>query len=197
MKRIIPICLAAGLAAALLFGAAAARDAQNLCAGLVRLHVIAASDSEGDQAQKLRVRDAVLAALKDFAPSDAEDAAEQLAARLPELAEAARSALDTPAIVTVRLCREVYPTRDYGTFALPAGEYASLQVRIGAAEGRNWWCVVYPALCRFAEGIEWLDAAETAGFSDAQLRLIRTKPDEIQYRLKLVEWLQRLRQKNR
>ena len=194
MKRAIPICLAVGLAAALLVGAAAARDAQDISAGLVRLHVIAASDDSFDQAQKLRARDAVLKALEGFAPSDARAAAEQLAARLPELAEAAQSALQTQTPVTVRLCRETYPTRDYGTFALPAGEYASLQVRIGAAEGRNWWCVVYPALCRTAEGVEWLDAAEAAGFSDGQLRLIRTKPEEIQYRLKLAELLQRLRQ---
>ena len=111
------------------------------------------------------------------------------------LAAAAQAALPEPKPVELRLCREHYPTRNYETFALPAGEYCSLQVRIGQAEGRNWWCVVYPALCRSAEGICWEEAAETAGFSDGQLRLIRVEPGRVRYRLKIAEWRDALRRR--
>ena len=183
------------MAALLCFGAAEAKTAQDLSAQLVRLHVIAASDSDRDQAEKLQVRDAVLRELGHLQAGSAEEAETIIREKLAALAAAAQAALPEPKLVELRLCREHYPTRNYATFALPAGEYCSLQVRIGQAEGRNWWCVVYPALCRSAEGICWEEAAETAGFSDGQLRLIRVEPGRVRYRLKIAEWLDALRRR--
>ena len=183
------------MAALLCFGAAEAKTAQDLSAQLVRLHVIAASDSDQDQAEKIKVRDAMLRQLENLRAEDGHAARAWIEAQLPALAAAAQAALPEPKPVELRLCREHYPTRNYATFALPAGEYCSLQVRIGQAEGRNWWCVVYPALCRSAEGICWEEAAETAGFSDGQLRLIRVEPGRVHYRLKIAEWLDALRRR--
>lgn len=196
-RRILSLCLLLGLAAALALGAQAAREGQVLAGSLVRLHVIAASDSERDQQVKLQVRDAVLNALPEL-PEDcgAEGAVSVLRAALPELARAASDALEQAGEeerVTVRLCTEQYPERDYGTFALPAGEYVSLQVRIGAAAGHNWWCVVYPNLCRAASTDVFRMEAEAAGLSSGQMRLMMVDSGSVQFRFRFLELLQKLR----
>ncbi len=186
----------AGLTAGLTLGAAVLAQGQSLSGSLVRLHVIAASDSQEDQQVKLQVRDAVLAALPEALPDEsAEQAVEELRGALPALAQAAQTALQAAGRqepVTVRLCAEEYPARDYGSFALPAGEYVSLQVRIGAAEGQNWWCVVYPSLCTAASSEELEAAAEAAGFSDGQLRFMTVDSKSVRFRFKLLEWFQKL-----
>ena len=119
---------------------------------VVRLHVLANSDSEADQALKLKVRDAVLAAsapLVEDCTTQAE-AVEALTAHLSELESAALAVIasegyDYP--VTVLLGEEDYPTRVYESCAFPAGTYVSLRVLIGEGEGQNWWCCLFPPLC--------------------------------------------------
>ena len=116
----------------------------------VRLHVIANSDEAADQAQKLRVRDGVLACVSGLTADceTADDARECIAAHLPEIAEAAQRVLVGSGYdVTVSLGPETYGTRDYASFSLPAGTYPSLRVQIGEAAGKNWWCVLFPSLC--------------------------------------------------
>ena len=120
-----------------------------ISADLVRLHVLAVSDDAYEQALKLRVRDAVLEKTQALLDG-AEAPRETLEANLDEIAQTAEDCLrslgaETP--VTVRLGKELFPTRTYETFALPAGVYESLRVRIGAGEGHNWWCVVFPSIC--------------------------------------------------
>ena len=95
---------------------------------LLRLHVIAASDDEEEQALKLRVRDAVLSYLAPRLEGAADREAEGRA-------------------VSVTLGRERYPLREYEGFTLPAGEYESLRVVLGEGQGHNWWCIVFPPLC--------------------------------------------------
>jgi len=118
---------------------------------LIRLHIIADSDADGDQAVKLAVRDDLLA---EFAPKLAEDSPEgarqTLQALLPDLeAAAARSAKRNgfDGTVAVSYERSVFPTRLYGNVRVPAGTYDALVVRLGSASGHNWWCVMYPPLC--------------------------------------------------
>ncbi len=128
----------------------------------VRLHVIANSDEAADQAQKLRVRDGVLACVSGLTADceTADDARECIAAHLPEIAEAAQRVLAGSGYdVTVSLGPETYGTRDYASFSLPAGTYPSLRVQIGEAAGKNWWCVVFPTLCTAATS----DEAELQG----------------------------------
>ena len=132
----------------LLTGTWAQARSQLLAARLVRLHVIAVSDDDAEQAVKLQVRDAVLAYLEPQLQGVTDvDAAQQLiAGDLDGIARAAQAAAgERP--VRVALGPEHYPTRDYGTFALPAGVYTSLRVTLGAGVGHNWWCVLYPGLC--------------------------------------------------
>lgn len=123
-----------------------------LSGDVLRLHVLANSDSAADQALKLAVRDRVLAeaAARLEGVTDQKDAQRVLAASLEPLARAgaeavAQAGYDYP--VTVRLEDAWFPTREYDGFALPAGEYRALRVLIGEGKGRNWWCVVFPPLC--------------------------------------------------
>ena len=146
-------------------------DRQKLRQELIRLHVVAASDSEEDQAVKLQVRDAVIEAVQRDLQSltDMEQARSYLKANLPKIEVAANQVLAEagfPDTVRVRLCVEEFAARVYDTFTLPGGLYESLRIVIGEGEGQNWWCVVFPSLCLPAttEGFE--EVACGAGFSD-------------------------------
>ena len=145
--KIWELALLFSLCVSLLAGLWAGREQRALAAGLIRLHVIAASDAPADQAAKLRVRDAALElltpALGDAASP--EEARALVEALLPELRAAAEAASGEEARAS--LGWEDYPTRLYDGFALPAGRYLSLRLSLGEARGRNWWCVVFPPLC--------------------------------------------------
>ena len=148
-----------------------AKDKQMLSKNLIRLHVVADSDSAEDQAVKLQVRDAITeklaAVMDDF--QDLESAKAYLQEQLPVIEGIANEVLKSAgsackAVVT--LAKETFPTRAYDTFTLPAGVYESLRVTIGSGEGRNWWCVVFPRLCVSATTDGFEDTAVGAGFSD-------------------------------
>ena len=149
-------------------GTWASARSEALSDALVRLHVIAVSDEAEEQEIKLRVRDSVLAYLEPRleGADDAAEARELISAELDGIKAAAETAAEGRE-VSVTLGREYYPTRDYGTFALPAGSYESLRVVLGEGEGHNWWCVVFPPLCLSAAEAE--NALETLGGDSAQL----------------------------
>ena len=178
-KRIISLVLL-GISV-LTVTACAALQAQSQCMAekIIRLHVVANSDSDVDQAVKLRVRDAVLREAQNVL-SDASDAKQAITAQLPALEAAANAELrrqgsgDT-ACVSFR--RELFPTRDYDTFSLPSGVYQSLRVTIGEGAGHNWWCVVFPPLCTTAAAGDMEEAARDAGLSEDDVALI-TRSDE-------------------
>ena len=191
------LALLAGLAAVLLTGALSLGEQTALSEKVVRLHVLANSDSQEDQELKLRVRDRVLAETEALleASADRKDAEQRLTAALPELErlaaeEIAESGYDYP--VSVRLEETAFPTRTYDGFTLPAGEYLALRVLSGAAEGQNWWCVVFPPLCAAASE----DVAETAlaaGLSEDQVGLITEENRGYELRLKSVELWEKLK----
>lgn len=175
---------------------------------VIRLHVLAASDSAGDQQNKLAVRDAILpvaAAALEGCESRAAAAARlrELIPQLEEVAAARLRELDAPAPVTVTLGQESYPTRAYEGFCFPAGEYLSLRVVIGAGEGANWWCVLFPSLClSVAEGgrrEELEEAFVAVGLTPEQYRVITESDESTTYRLrfKLLEVLSRVRDRVR
>ena len=141
----------------LVTGVWAAGSQSALADKVVRLHVIANSDSDADQALKLRVRDAVLAAAGDCLDgiTDRRSAENILSGKLQALADAgaaevAAQGFDYPVSVSLENCW--FPTKEYDGFALPAGTYRAVRVVIGEGAGRNWWCVLYPGLCSFAQG---------------------------------------------
>jgi len=157
---------------------------------VIRLHVLANSDSEADQALKLKVRDAVLertgALLADVKTRD--EAERILSSSLDEIRTVASDTLKrngSEYIVRVSLSEEDYPTKRYEKLAFPAGEYLSLRVMIGEAEGENWWCVLFPPLCLSAATSkrEAEEAFLAAGLSGEQYRII-TDTDETKYKLR-------------
>ena len=163
---------------------------------LLRLRVIAESDESADQADKLLVRDAVLAALEPRIADCAslEEARAAALEALPQLAEAAGKALEKagrPRPLTLRLGAEDCPLRAYETFTLPAGNYETLTVTLGAGEGHNWWCVVFPPLCLAAAGEGGEEDEEWSVFSPAEQRLMTAGSVEIRFRC--LELLQKLR----
>ena len=160
------------LLAAFVWCGALVADRQNLRKELIRLHVVAASDSAEDQAIKLRVRDAVTESLTDEMANltDVNQAKAYLQENLPKIEAIANRVLEEAGcsdVATVSLDVEEFSTRVYDTFTLPAGVYDALRIVIGEGEGQNWWCVVFPALCLPATADGFEETASCAGFSDA------------------------------
>lgn len=152
----------------------------------VRLHVIANSDSEHDQNVKLIVRDRVLEELRILL-SDTEEQADAIAV-IEENLEYLRlvcnetlESLGETFSAELYLKDEKYPTRHYENISLPAGVYRSLQIKIGNAEGKNWWCVLFPTLCTSAARTE--AALVRTGFTSDQIGVL-TNGESPKYKLK-------------
>ncbi|MBQ9805308.1 MAG: stage II sporulation protein R [Clostridia bacterium] len=166
---------------------------------VVRLHVLANSDSTEDQTLKLQVRDAVLEITTPLLSDckSQEEARARLKEHLTAIQGAAKEVLaeagrNDP--VKIVLGQEDYPTRDYDSFCFPEGSYLSLRVEIGDAEGQNWWCCVFPPLCLGSASAS-KDTAEDAfiqvGLTPSQYKII-TESDQPVYRVrfKLLELFQ-------
>ncbi|MBQ9113224.1 MAG: stage II sporulation protein R [Clostridia bacterium] len=165
---------------------------------VLRLHVVANSDSEADQALKLEVRDAILEcnALLCEDCDSVEDARAVLEERLEEIRLCAKEKMESLGYtydVEVRLCEEEYPTKQYGSLCFPSGEYLSLQVLIGEAAGKNWWCVLFPPLCLSAATKTQTneDAFISVGLNPEQYRIItETQTPTYEVRFKILEALE-------
>lgn len=169
---------------------------------VLRLHVLANSDSEADQALKLEVRDAILEHCSPrLAACKSRDEAEEVVLAMQNEIEAIAEKTVFEAGcdygVSVTLGKEEYPERSYDSLCFPSGEYLSLRVCIGEAEGKNWWCVLFPPLCLETASIktrkEVEEAFVAAGFTPEQYKII-TESDKVTYRVrfKLLEILEEL-----
>ncbi len=156
---------------------------------VVRLHVLANSDSEEDQTVKLAVRDAILDVtvplLQDC--KSKEDAVALLEENRPMLTGTAQAVLQKEGldqVVTIEMGLEDYPTRTYDSLCFPAGEYVSMRINIGEGEGQNWWCCVFPPLCLGTATVNEKkaeDACISVGFTPTQYKII-TESDQPVYR---------------
>ena len=196
---ILELALLIGVTVFLLTGAWAANTQGELADRVVRLHVIANSDAEEDQALKLQVRDAVLARTEAIlrASADREEAESWLAAALPELERLAEETVAASGFdygVTAELAEASFPTKDYDGFSLPAGRYLALRLVIGQGTGQNWWCVVFPPLCTAAAS-EVPETALAAGLTEDQVSLMTGEDDGYVLKFKVVEWWEELWQR--
>jgi stage II sporulation protein R len=185
------------LAALLAWGTALERQQQRISDSLIRLHVVAASDSQEDQEIKLQVRDAVLAELEPIlaGASDRTEAAALLSENLDLLAQTANDRLSTLGsqdTASVRYARELFGTRVYDGFSLPGGYYDALRVEIGPAEGKNWWCVVYPQICTAATIEDQQTVAVMGGMESSDFAILQQNSTEYQFRFKSLELLENL-----
>ena len=156
----------------------------------VRLHILANSDSEGDQAVKLKVRDKMLEKISSYESNSKEDALLKIEESKEELIAVAKSALAENGYdydVDIELGVEEYPTRYYDDFSLPAGNYTSVRVLIGEGEGQNWWCVLYPPLCT-SSAIKYDDEAYIdVGLTKDQYSLITQSNGKYKIKFKILE----------
>jgi len=163
---------------------------------VLRLHVIAESDSDEDQALKLKVRDAVLECVSAEVENcgsflEAYAAVEAMTDAIAASAEQCVSENGGDCSVKVVLGREAYPRRDYGSACLPAGVYPSLRVVLGEGEGKNWWCVLFPTVClRFAGA----DREEyvAAGFTPEEYRIITGESGRVKVKFRVLEIMSEL-----
>lgn len=193
--KIWEISLLVALCVTFCTGLFAKAEQSRLSGELIRLHVIANSDTGSDQSAKLNVRDSVLQILTPQleGASSVAEAESLIRSTLPQLCRAAQTSLLSDGkfySVKAELCRESYPTRSYDGFALPPGEYVSLKLILGEGKGHNWWCVVFPPLCMAS--VEDRDAF--SGLSAENEKLITGDGSEYRVKFKIIELYDELKQ---
>lgn len=200
-KRLL-ICAFLILTVALVAGLFPVHGEEKIYDTVVRLHVLANSDSEADQALKLKVRDRVVE-LVSPAVEECRTQTEAIAAIggiMDSLEAAAEEVVAEEGYdydVNILMGEEYYPTRTYASCAFPEGEYVSLRVCIGDAEGQNWWCCLFPPLCLSAASDGSDEDNEEAfisvGLTGDQYKVI-TESDKPKYRVrfKILETIQKM-----
>ena len=149
---------------------------ENIADNIIRLHVIANSDTDSDQSLKLKVRDEVINKLQDTVSqsSSVADAKLLLAAETETIKNNALNVISKNGYdydVNVSLEKRYFPAKSYGDLVFPSGDYDALCIEIGEASGRNWWCVLFPSLC-------FLDETSTIVPEESKEKLKDTLSDE-------------------
>lgn len=172
------IALCVGVIITFAFSVYADKTEQSLSHSLIRLHVIANSDTDSDQQLKLAVRDAIIDQVgTNFADNCQKDEARQeILAHTEDIRLIAQEVIadwgyDYP--VEISLGKSDFPTKTYGNVTLPAGTYDALKVIIGEGAGQNWWCVLFPPLC-------FVDAT-TAEMPDESSEILKATLTEEEY----------------
>ncbi|HEX3027531.1 MAG TPA: stage II sporulation protein R [Clostridia bacterium] len=158
---------------------------------VLRLHILANSDSSADQALKIKVRDKILAKSGElFQKSDSKaDAIQKADARLEEIRKTAQNEVVAEGYdykVQAKIVHMYFTTRTYGNITLPAGNYDAVRITIGKAQGHNWWCVLFPPLCLpSAEGTEKLSDV----LNSDEVGIVTGSGDKtIVIKFKVLEW---------
>lgn len=172
----------------------------DLCNSVFRLHVIANSDSDEDQSLKLKVRDNVLSYMNSIC-ANTTSKSEAIEIANSHLDDFKQIAIDTirdngyDYDVNIKIGNFAFPTKTYGDISLPSGYYDALRIEIGKAEGKNWWCVMFPPLCfvDVSSGIVPEESKEEMknNLSDEEFSLISKNNDsDISFKFKLIELFQ-------
>ena len=193
--KIWEISLLVALCVTFCTGLFAKAEQTRLSSELIRLHVIANSDSESDQAVKLKVRNSVLEVLTPLLDgvTNVSEAENIIKNELPQLSRVAETNLWRNGkyySAKAEICWENYPTRHYDGFSLPAGDYISLKVILGEGKGHNWWCVVFPPLCMTS--VE--DEETFSGLSKETEKLITVDGNEYRVKFRIIELYEDLKQ---
>ncbi len=169
---------------------------------VVRLHIVANSNSKIDQELKLKVRDRIITDTAHIfegteSASKALSIAAENASLIRQLAEDEIRRLGYSYPVTVSVGREAFPTKAYGSVTLPSGRYNAVKVQIGDAVGENWWCVMYPPLC-FTDGVVTVSESSISqlenSLSQSEFELVTKSSGSlpVEIRFKIVEIFQGL-----
>ena len=165
---------------------------EELYSDVMRIHILANSDSAADQSLKLAVRDKVLGACSRYYDgcSGKDEALDITRSHIGEIEAAAereirRRGFDYP--VSARIVTDDFDTRFYGSFTMPAGRYDALRLTIGDGAGKNWWCVMYPSLCVGAASADDMREELDRG----EYRVVTS--DRFDFRFRLVEYFEDVR----
>lgn len=160
--------------------------------GLIRLHVLANSDSPSDQNLKLSVRDAIIRYLSPLLenikdPDEARDIILEQKLNLINLASKTLLAQGAYYPVDVEVGVFDFPLKTYGDIVVPAGRYEAVRILIGEAGGANWWCVLFPPLC-------FIDESKVVRTTDnpeiqSEMQIVS---DKIEFRFKIAELIREL-----
>ena len=196
--RPIEVALLLALAVTLLWGSWSLQRQDTLAQKMIRLHVIANSDTDADQALKLQVRDEVLDFTTQVLQSakDMADAQSRLRGALPQIEALAAHKIGAQGYhyrVLAQLEETEFPLKRYDGFALPNGKYLALRLVIGEGKGHNWWCVVYPPLCT-AAATELEETAVAGGLGEDDVALMTEKNSGYVLRFRSLELWESLRQ---
>lgn len=170
---------------------------EDLSQAVFRLHVIANSDSDEDQSLKLKVRDNLLNYMNSISSncSTKKEAMDLAQANIEVFQQIAQNTIfefgyNYP--VTIQLGNFYFPTKYYGDISLPSGFYDAIKVEIGEAKGKNWWCVMFPALCfiDINSGIVDDDAKESLekNLETESYSIISKESPELKFKFKIVEF---------
>lgn len=171
-----------------------ANECDEIRQSVLRLHILANSDSKEDQALKLKVRDAVLKEGSDIFnnASDRETAHQRIEKNSDRLVAIAKRVIKENGYdydVQIKFSNEFFNTRTYDDVTLPAGMYDAVRILIGSGEGKNWWCVMFPPMC--------LPAAESSAQIDDvltknEVKIVKSNP-EYEVRFKIVEVFEKIK----
>ncbi len=197
-RKTILMAICAMLICTALYGYRVQTEQRQIADRLVRLHIVANSDTAQDQDLKLQVRDALLPEISALTArcGNRKEAEAVLQQHLPELTALAQRVLrqtGSEQTVTARLSTELFPRREYETFSLPAGSYRTLRITLGEGQGHNWWCVAFPALCTLSAS-QQEEALEAANFTRAQRDLLTGEDITVELKFKSLELWKQLRQ---
>lgn len=191
MKFMCSLCISLLVAIAIL-AVLPVNGEEMIYSDTIRLHVIAASDDSDEQELKLKVRDNILEYISGLteninSKNEALLAIESNIDTINQIAQETVKENGYDHKIETVIGLEDYPEREYEYFKLPSGEYVSLRVKIGAAEGKNWWCVLFPPLCTTAASNRE-ESFVSAGFTGEQYKVItQNESGKYKIRFKLLE----------
>lgn len=171
---------------------------QDIAKEILRLHVVANSDSKEDQELKMKVKETVVTYLRGSMrdASSVEEARAEIEKRLPEIEEIAKEKMQTEGYdyeVQAELGECYFPVKEYGDLTFPAGEYEALRVNLGESAGKNWWCVMYPSLCFVDATYQVVPDSSKEKLKDSlteeEYNSLLDGGDKVQYSSRIIEWI--------
>lgn len=199
--RKLAIALLFGLVVSMFAMAYADETQSEIASSVVRLHIVANSDSDGDQAVKLEVRDAIIAEFSDClqtaqSPAQAEQIMQDNLSRIEAVANRVLKENGYSYQAQASIGETHFPVKHYENITLPPGNYRALRIVLGNGAGQNWWCVMYPPLC-FSGSVEGSASQESQAMLKSSLgeenyTLITDGADEsgelpVQFKFKILE----------
>lgn len=163
---------------------------------IFRLHVIANSDSSEDQELKLFIRDRLVEYLSQFSFDSKEDLISFLHSNKGDVESVIRDSISSKGFsydFSIEIGNSFFPKKDYGNMSMPSGFYDGLKVKLGRAEGKNWWCVLFPPMClidsstcSFSEDSESIleDSLDDETFS-----VLFSETPEYKFKFKIVDFI--------